>query len=72
MTNAYAATFNVADGSFTFFSKLSWLKEVQNLRQLLINDGMDEDVVADMDEHEVFECVEGDEVFIEFIPEAVK
>jgi len=74
MTNVSVVTFDVADGSFTFYSKESWETTIEEWRKELADRGVPfepEDVAA-MDDYEVVECVWGEEVFVDYIPEDVK
>ncbi len=74
MTNVSVVTFDVADGSFTFYSKESWETTIEEWRKELAGRGVPfepEDVAA-MDDYEVVECVWGEEVFVDYIPEDVK
>ena len=74
MTNVSVVTFDVADGSFTFYSKESWETTIGEWRKELAGRGVPfepEDVAA-MDDYEVVECVWGEEVFVDYIPEDVK
>ena len=74
MTNVSVVTFDVADGSFTFYSKESWESQVQSWRDELFESGMieDRDIIDEMDYYEVVECMWGEEVFVDYIPEDVK
>ena len=51
-----------------------WESQVQSWRDELFASGMieDRDTVEEMDEYEVVECMWGEEVFIDYIPEDIK
>ena len=74
MTNVSVVTFDVADGSFTFYSKESWETTIEEWRKELAGRGdpFEPEDVAAMDDYEVVECVWGEEVFVDYIPEDVK
>ena len=74
MTNARVVTFDIANGDFDFYTKEMWNNQVQNWRDELFESGMieDRDIVNEMDEYEVVDCMWGEEVFVDCIPEDVK
>ena len=74
MTNVSVVTFDVADGSFTFYSKESWETTIEEWRKELTGwgDTFEPEDIAAMDDYEVVECVWGEEVFVDYIPEDVK
>ena len=74
MTNARVVTFDIANGDFDFYTQEMWNNQVQNWRDELFESGMieDRDIVDGMDEEEVVECMYGEEVFVDYIPEDVK
>lgn len=71
MTNTYAVTFDIADGSFTFYTRSEWDKAVTEWKdEVVLECGMEEDQAADMDCHELVEVVYGEEVFCDFLPQS--
>ena len=74
MTNASVVTFDIANGTFDYYTKDMWESQVQSWRDELFASGMieDRDTVEEMDEYEVVECMWGEEVFIDYIPEEIK
>ena len=74
MTNASVVTFDIANGTFDYYTKDMWENQVQSWRDELFASGMieDRDTVEEMDEYEVVECMWGEEVFIDYIPEEIK
>lgn len=72
MTNASVVTFDIANGTFDYYTKDMWESQVQSWRDELFGSGMIEDTVEEMDEYEVVECMWGEEVFIDYIPEDIK
>jgi hypothetical protein len=74
MTNASVVTFDIANGTFDYYTKDMWESQVQSWRDELFKSGMieDRDTVEEMDEYEVVECMWGEEVFIDYIPEEIK
>ena len=69
MTNVSVVTFDVADGSFTFYSKESWETTIEEWRKELAGRGVlsSQKTIAAMDDYEVVECCVGEEVFVDFI-----
>ena len=68
MTNASVVTFDVADGSFTFYSKESWEITIEEWRRELVIEGyLDAGDEEELDYYEVVELLWGDEMFIDFI-----
>ena len=74
MTNARVVTFDIANGNFDFYTKEQWDNQVQEWRDELFDSGMieDRDIVDEMDEYEVVDCMYGEELFVDYIPEDVK
>ena len=74
MTNAQVVTFDIANGTFDFYTKKQWDNQVQEWRDELFESGMigDKDIVDEMDEYEVVDCMYGNELFVDCIPEDVK
>ena len=74
MTNASVVTFDIANGTFDYYTKDMWESQVQSWRDELFESGMieDRDIVEEMDEYGVVECMWGEEVFVDYIPEDVK
>ena len=74
MTNARVVTFDIANGDFDFYTKEMWDNQVQDWRDELFESGMieDRDIVDEMDEYEVVECMYGEELFVDYIPEDIK
>ncbi len=74
MTKLYAVTFDIANGTFDYYTQEMWNNQVQSWRDELFDSGTieDRDIVEEMHECEILECMWGDEVFMEFIPEDVK
>jgi hypothetical protein len=68
MTNVYTVTFDIADGSFEFYSKEAWKVQIAEWRKELEETGCED--VADMDYYEVVELLWGDELFIDFVTPA--
>ena len=74
MSNARIVTFDIANGDFDFYTQEMWNNQVQNWRDELFESGMieDRDIVDEMDECEVVECMYGEELFVDYIPEDVE
>ena len=74
MTNVSVVTFDVADGSFTFYSKESWETQVEEwCKELAIETPFEPEEIAEMDYYEVVELLFGTEVFVDFItPGSIK
>ena len=74
MTNMRVVTFDIGNGNFDFYTKKQWDNQVQDWRDELFESGMieDRDIVDEMDEYEVAECMYGEELFVDYIPEDVK
>jgi len=74
MTNAQVVTFDIANGTFDFYTKEQWNNQAQSWRDELFESGMieDRDIIEEMDEYEVVDCMWGEEVFVACIPEDVK
>ena len=74
MTNAQVVTFDIANGTFDFYTKEQWNNQAQSWRDELFESGMieDRDIIEEMDEYEVVDCMWGEEVFVDCIPEDVK
>ena len=74
MTNARVVTFDIANGTFDFYTQDMWESQVQSWRDELFESGMieDRDIIDEMDYYEVVECIWGEEVFVDYIPEDVK
>jgi len=74
MTNARVVTFDIANGTFDFYTKEQWDNQVQEWRDELFGSNMieDRDIVDEMDEYEVVDCMYGEELFVDYIPEDVK
>ena len=60
-------TFDVADGSFEFYSKESFEQYVDNLRNDLVNEGLVESDEG-LDNDDVLSMALGDEVFWDWMP----
>ena len=74
MTNVSVVTFDVADGSFTFYSKESWETTIEEWRkELAIETPFEPEDIAAMDYYEVVDLLFGEEVFIDFVtPASIK
>jgi hypothetical protein len=74
MTNARVVTFDIANATFDFYTQDMWNNQVQSWRDEMFESGMidDRDIIEEMDEYEVVECICGEEMFIDYIPEDVK
>ena len=74
MTNASVVTFDIANGTFDYYTKDMWEKQVREWRDELFESGMTDDIniIEEMDFYEVVECIWGEEVFVDYIPEDVK
>jgi hypothetical protein len=74
MTNVSVVTFDVADGSFAFYSKESWETTIEEWRkELAIETPFEPEDIAAMDYYEVVELLFGEEVFIDFVtPGSIK
>ena len=71
MTNTYAVTFDIADGSFTFYTRSEWDSAVRGWRQeVVLECGIEMGQAADMDSQELIEIVYGEEVFCDFLPQS--
>ena len=70
MTNARVVTFDIANASFHFYTQDMWEVQIAEWRDDLETNGCED--VADMDEDAVVECIWGDEMFVDYIPEDVK
>ena len=72
MTNVSVVTFDVADGSFTFYSKESWETTIGEWREELVENEYVEDG-QELDHQEIVEMLWGEEMFVDFItPGSVK
>jgi hypothetical protein len=70
MTNKYAVTFDIADGSFTFYTRSEWDKAVADWREELVEERLlSEEDIALLDYYELVEIVHGEEVFCDFVPQ---
>ena len=68
MRNVSVVTFDVADGSFTFYSKESWETTIEEWRkELAIETPFEPEDIAAMDYYEVVDLLFGEEVFIDFV-----
>ena len=73
MTNARVVTFDIANATFDYYTEDMWNSQVQSWRdELELDSCCSPEDVANMDEYEVVECMWGEEVFIDYIPEEVK
>jgi len=74
MTNAQVVTFDIANGTFDFYTKEQWDNQVQEWRDELFESGMieDRDIIDDIEEYEVVDYMYGEELFVDCIPEDVK
>ena len=63
-------TFEIADGAFEFFTERQWNMRVQQWRESLVEDGYE--FAEDMDVEEVVECVYGNELFFDEVPDFSK
>ena len=74
MANVSVVTFDVADGSFTFYSKESWETTIEEWRkELAVESSFEPEDIAAMDYYEVVEVLFGEEVFIDFVtPGSIK
>ena len=71
MTNTYAVTFDISDGSFTFYTRSEWDKAVSEWREdVVVECGMEEEQAAYLDSHELVEIVYGEEMFCDFLPQS--
>ena len=62
-------TFDIADGSFDFYSEIEWESQLADWRQELADDGY---VGAEfLDEDELVEMVCGEEMFFETVPNII-
>ena len=62
-------TFDIADGSFDYYTNEEWQNQLAEWRQELADDGYEG--AEDVDAEELIEMVYGDELFFEEIPEIV-
>ena len=63
--------FDIADGSFSFYTKAQFESYIDNLRYELVDEGLIEcDEGLDVDD--VLDMVHGDELFWEWLPKEVK
>jgi hypothetical protein len=74
MTNARVVTFDIANAAFDFYTQEMWNSQIESWRDELFESGMigDRDIVEEMDEYEIVECMWGEEVFVDYIPEDVR
>ena len=74
MTNARVVTFDIANGTFDFYTQEMWNSQMESWRDELFESGTigDRDIVEEMDEYEIVECMWGEEVFVDCIPEDVR
>ena len=74
MTNASVVTFDIANGTFDYYTKDMWENQVREWRDELFESGMTDDIniIEEMDFYEVVECIWGEEMFVDYIPEDVK
>ena len=64
-------TFDIADGSFDFFTKEQFEYHVDDLRNELVDEGLVESDEG-LDVEDVLDMVYGDEFFWEWLPKEVK
>jgi|TARA_R110000772_G_scaffold80153_5_gene171273 hypothetical protein len=69
MTNARVVTFNIADGSFDFYTKAMWQVQLCEWRQDLEDDGYEG--CEALDAEELVEMIWGEEMFFDEIPEKI-
>ena len=60
-------TFDIADGSFDFYSKKEWNNQLAEWRQELSDDGLGGDLEA-LDAEELVEMMYGEELFFDTVP----
>jgi hypothetical protein len=63
-------TFNIADGSFEFFTYRQWATRLDQWREQLLNDGYE--FALAYDEDEIVEYMYGEELFFDIVPDFVK
>lgn len=63
--------FNIADGSFEFFTEAQFEAQIAEWREELYDNGDTEDD-WELDDEEVIDMVNGDEFFWEWLPKEVK
>ena len=63
--------FNIADGSFEFFTKAQFEAQIEEWRQELIEGG-DLEEAEEYDNEDVIDMVNGDEFFWDWLPKDVK
>ena len=68
MMKAPIAMFDIADGGFTFYNEEQWTVALAEWRTELRAAGMNVDY---FNEYDLVECIWGEEVFIEEIPQNV-
>jgi len=61
-------TFDIADGSFDFYSKKEWNNQLAEWRQELSDDGLGGDLEA-LDAEELVEMMYGEEMFFDTVAE---
>ena len=73
MTNARVVTFDIANGTFDFYTQDMWNYQIRVWRDEMFESGMieDRDIIEEMDEYEVVENIWGEEMFVDCIPEDV-
>ena len=73
MTNARVVTFDIANGTFDFYTQDMWNYQIRVWRDEMFESGMIEyrDIIEEMDEYEVVENIWGEEMFVDCIPEDV-
>ena len=62
-------TFDIADGSFDFYSKKEWSNQLAEWRQELADDGYEGAEALDADE--LVEMMYGEEMFFETVPNII-
>ncbi len=63
-------TFNIADGGFEYFTYRQWATRLDQWREQLLNDGYE--FALAYDEDEIVECMYGEELFFDIVPDFVK
>lgn len=63
-------TFDIADGTFEFYTDKMWEVQLQEWRDDLEADGCED--VAELQAEELMECFYGEEMFFDRIPDTLK
>ena len=63
-------TFDIAEGGFEFFTERQWQVRLDQWCEQLLNDGYE--FALDMEAEEIVECIYGEELFFDIVPDFSK